>query len=121
MTLRSSKQYEPPSAEEFERDVLGVRSEPHAGRIALTANLVAANAATFKRAALDAIDAAGVLDLVVDLAHCPYVDGSGCGVLVSAANAAKRAGKSFAVINANEDLRKLFDLTQLSQLFEVRA
>ncbi len=126
MSLERRERREPYSAwspADFDKHVLGfslARAGDDELRITLTANLVATNARALKPAVLDTI-LQGARAITVDLTHCRYVDGHGLGVLVSIANAARRAGGSFAVEHASSEMLTLFELTGIDGLFEVRT
>jgi anti-anti-sigma factor len=126
MTRPRQAQYEPPAPADFERTVLGIRvarvdglDDRDVARIELSANLVATNANAFRRIVTEQL-ALGARTVHVDLRRCPYVDSRGLGAVVGASNDAKRAGGRLVIERANDDLRALFSLTKLDQLFEVR-
>lgn len=73
------------------------------------------NRRELRDAVIDALEA-GARTVTVDLAHCGYMDTSGLGVLVSVARSVRLAGGTLQVVNPNEDLRTLFELTKLDRL-----
>ncbi len=50
------------------------------------------------------------LGAVVDLAGVSYIDSTGIGVLVGAANAARENGRTFAVRNPQPAVRRVLDM-----------
>ena len=61
----------------------------------------------------------GLKELVIDLANVEVVDSVGLGVVISAHNSINTAGGKLKVINASEDIFRLFQTMRLDQHFEV--
>ena len=123
MRPEARDRFEPLDAATFDRHVLGVLLEhgadaPNKATVYVTANLVATNAGAFRRTVTTALDA-GATELTIDLTRCPYADSRGLGALVAASNMAKRHGGHLSIANACDDLRTLFQLTQLDHVFHV--
>ena len=56
--------------------------------------------------------------LVLDGSGIAYVDSRGLEVLVEIAAALQRGGQGLKICGANEILREVFELTELTQVFE---
>jgi anti-sigma B factor antagonist len=82
--------------------------------------LVVANRQEFKQAILDAVEQ-GARIVVADFTASPYIDSSGLGVLVSLSRRLREAGGDLRLVGLNDDLRSLFELTRLDQLFPLYA
>ncbi len=82
--------------------------------------LVVANRQEFKQAILDAMEQGARL-VVVDFSGSPYIDSSGLGALVSLSRRLRDAGGDLRLVGLNDDLRSLFELTRLDQLFPLFA
>ena len=55
---------------------------------------------------------------VVDASSVPYVDSRGLEALIEANEQMQQSGQSLKLCGSNETLREVFDLTELSSLFE---
>lgn len=88
--------------------------------VAVEGQLVVANRQEFKQAILDAMEAGARL-VVVDFSGSPYIDSSGLGALVSLSRRLRDAGGDLRLVGLNDDLRSLFELTRLDQLFPLYA
>jgi anti-sigma B factor antagonist len=72
------------------------------------------------RSELASVLARGPQSVTLDLDGVTFVDSSGLGVLVGALKRLREAGgEHFTVLNAQESVRKVFDITGLSPLFEL--
>lgn len=58
-------------------------------------------------------------DLVFDLKDLDYLDSTGLGMFMLIYNKQKENGKSVKVINTKENIKKLFKITDLSDLFDM--
>lgn len=88
--------------------------------VVVDGQLVVTNRQEFKQAVIDAM-AQGVTLVVVDFAAAPYIDSSGLGALVSLSRRLREAGGDLRLVGLNDDLRSLFELTRLDQLFPAYA
>jgi anti-sigma B factor antagonist len=82
--------------------------------------LVVTNRQDFKQAILDEVEL-GARTVVVDFTQSGYIDSSGLGALVSLSKRVRDAGGDVRLTGLNEDLRRLFELTRLDQLFPLYA
>jgi anti-sigma B factor antagonist len=82
--------------------------------------LVVTNRQDFKQAILDEVEL-GARTIVVDFTQSGYIDSSGLGALVSLSKRVRDAGGDVRLTGLNEDLRRLFELTRLDQLFPLYA
>jgi anti-sigma B factor antagonist len=69
------------------------------------------------RSALTNLLVAGHVDLVVDLNEVSFMDSTGLGALIAARRQAHTLRGSFALVCANEPLKRLFDATHLTKVF----
>jgi anti-anti-sigma factor len=60
----------------------------------------------------------GHREIVIDLKEVPKVDSSGLGTLVGLYVSARTRGCRVEVVNANEQIRELFSMTNLLSVFE---
>lgn len=60
----------------------------------------------------------GITDLVFDLAQLDYVSSAGLRTLLMAQKTMNRLGK-MKVINANEDVYEIFDITGFTDIFTI--
>ena len=58
------------------------------------------------------------VEFFVDFADAGYIDSRGLGGLVAASKKIHKHGARLRVINLNGDLRQLFELTRLDELFD---
>ncbi len=82
--------------------------------------LIVGNRDELKRMVLDELEQ-GARRFVVDFARTGYIDSSGLGVLVSLSKRVRQEGGELRLSSLNEDLQRLFELTRLHTLFEIRA
>ncbi|WP_396218828.1 STAS domain-containing protein [Gemmatimonas sp.] len=82
--------------------------------------LVVTNRQDFKQAILDEVEL-GARTVVIDFTQSGYIDSSGLGALVSLSKRVRDAGGDVRLTGLNEDLRRLFELTRLDQLFPLYA
>ncbi|NET35103.1 MAG: STAS domain-containing protein [Cyanothece sp. SIO1E1] len=64
---------------------------------------------------------AGADIILVDLKDVKFVDSSGLGALVTGLKAARAANKKMYFCSINDQIRMLFELTSMDQVFEVFA
>jgi anti-sigma B factor antagonist len=84
--------------------------------VAIPESLVAENARELKRLVLDDLENGG-RKFLLDFARAGYVDSSGLGMLVSLLKQVRRVQGDLRVVNLNEELRRIFELTRLDMLF----
>jgi anti-anti-sigma factor len=82
-------------------------------------DIVASMAEEFKAELLKSVKE-GVKELTADLAGVGMVDSVGLGVLIAAHNSLQKNDGVFTVINASEDIYKLFKVMRLDRHFEVK-
>lgn len=58
-------------------------------------------------------------DLVFNLKDLDYLDSTGLGMFMLIYNKQKENGKSVKIINTKENIKKLFKITDLSDLFDM--
>jgi anti-sigma B factor antagonist len=86
--------------------------------IGIEGQLVAGNRQQLREAVLNEIEE-GARSIVIDFVDTGYVDSAGLGVLVSLSKKIREANASLRLVNLNEDLRTLFELTRLDTLFDL--
>ncbi len=57
--------------------------------------------------------------LVVDLAHVTYLDSSGLAVLIEGMQNVREYGGKFALAGVHENVRPIFEIANLDQVFEM--
>lgn len=72
------------------------------------------------RSALSSLEAAQVDEIVVNLGGVPYIDSTGIGVLVGAANRAKEAGFGFKTIALQPNVSRVIGLLDLTELLNIQ-
>ncbi len=63
--------------------------------------------------------AEGRPDILLDLARVRYIDSSGLGEMVAAQTAARRAGGQVALLALTPNVREVFEMTRLVQVFDI--
>lgn len=58
-------------------------------------------------------------DLVIDLSDLDYLDSTGLGMFMNIHNKQKSKGKTVKIINAKDNIKKLFKITDLTALFDM--
>jgi anti-sigma B factor antagonist len=77
------------------------------------------SARAFKTAITRELDR-GNYSVVVDLSSVEYMDSTGLGVLVAAFKRAREHQGTIALVGLNRQLTKIFDMTGLNRVFEIR-
>ena len=65
--------------------------------------------------------AEGRVEIVMNLAGVRYVDSSGLGEMVAALLAARRAGGQVALLGLSSNVREVFEMTRLVEVFDIYA
>jgi anti-anti-sigma factor len=73
------------------------------------------------RAEIDGVLNAGVKHILLDLKEVTFMDSSGLGGLVVALKDVRSAGGKLYVCSINEQIRILFELTSMDQVFSIFA
>jgi len=60
-------------------------------------------------------------DIILDLSNVTLVDAHGLGVLLQLREQALAIGIQFELINVNESLSKVFEITRLNTVFEINS
>ena len=58
-------------------------------------------------------------DVIFDLKDLDYLDSTGLGMFMIVYNMLKENGKSVKIVNVKENIKKLFEITDLSALFDM--
>lgn len=58
-------------------------------------------------------------NLIVDLEKLDYIDSTGLGMFINIYKDQKEKNKTVKIINAKENIKKLFKITDISDLFEM--
>jgi anti-anti-sigma factor len=69
------------------------------------------------RTALDELSAAGWEKLVLDLREITFIDSMGLSLLLEADRAARRTGRSFAIVDGSPAVRRLLEVVGLAGHF----
>ena len=88
--------------------------------VGIEGQLVAGNRQQLREAVVGEIER-GARSIIIDFADTGYVDSAGLGVLVSLSKRVREANASLQLVNLNEDLRTLFELTRLDTLFDLEG
>jgi anti-sigma B factor antagonist len=71
------------------------------------------------RAEISELVNGGAKTILVNLKDVTFIDSSGLGALVIALKTVRSAGARFYICSINEQVRILFELTSMDQVFEV--
>ena len=83
-------------------------------------DVVASMAEDFKNRLLNLIKK-GITEVVIDLSGVEVVDSVGLGVIIATHNSLGKSGGKLKIINASEDIRRLFQTMRLDQHFEIQT
>lgn len=84
-------------------------------KIFLTGDLDVYSEEEFKKFIDEKIDANK--DIIFDLENLDYLDSTGLGMFMTIYNMQKSKGKKVKIINSKENIKKLFKITDLFDLF----
>jgi anti-anti-sigma factor len=71
------------------------------------------------REKVNAVAAAGILNVLLNLEHVEYIDSTGLGAMVICFTSLKKAGGALKLVNPNKRNVELLLLTKLHTIFEV--
>ena len=94
-----------------------IKIEDDIQTVKLTGDLDVYSEEDFKEFIEEKIDANK--DLVFDLRDLDYLDSTGLGMFMLIYNKQNENGKSVKIINTKENIKKLFKITDLSDLFDM--
>lgn len=94
-----------------------IKIEDDIQTVKLTGDLDVYSEEDFKESIEEKIDVNK--DLVFDLKDLDYLDSTGLGMFMLIYNKQKENGKSVKIINTKENIKKLFKITDLSDLFDM--
>jgi anti-sigma B factor antagonist len=86
--------------------------------VGIEGQLVAGNRQQLREAVNNEIER-GARSVIIDFVDTGYVDSAGLGVLVSLSKKIREADATLRLVNLNDDLRTLFELTRLDTLFDL--
>ena len=92
-----------------------VVSDPPSATVVLDGEIDIATAPAIRRFLMAAING-GDVHLAVDMSGVTFIDASGIGVLVAAANRAREAGGSLSLLAPSPQLRWLLDVFHLDAI-----
>lgn len=95
-----------------------IRKEGDTCVVAVDGQLIVGNRQELKQQVLDALER-GERKFRVDFSGTGYIDSSGLGVLVSLSKRIRELNGELRLVNLNEELRSLFELTKLDTLFQI--
>jgi anti-sigma B factor antagonist len=75
--------------------------------------------ATALREKVASLTAAGIKNIVLNLAHVDYIDSTGLGALVIVATSLRKAGGNVKLVNLNRRNIELLVMTKLATVFEI--
>ncbi|MXX54304.1 MAG: STAS domain-containing protein [Gemmatimonadetes bacterium] len=81
--------------------------------------LIVGNRHELKRLVLEELEG-GARRFVIDFARTGYIDSSGLGILISLSKRVRELGGELRLASLSEELQRLFELTKLHTLFEIR-
>ena len=101
------------------QDGFGVRTTSHDGfiQVEVHGELDASNVDQFQAALIDAVGPAFVGGVEIDLGGVLFMDSSGLRALIVAERAVTEAGATMRVTAASEPVRRLFEMTSLTEHF----
>ena len=59
------------------------------------------------------------IDFIIDLEELEYIDSTGLGMFINIYKDQEEKGKNIKIINPKENIKKLFKITDISDLFEM--
>lgn len=82
--------------------------------------LIVGNRHELKEMVLEELEGGG-RHFIVDFARTGYIDSSGLGVLVGLSKRVRGLDGTLQLTSLNQDLMRLFELTKLDTLFQIRG
>ncbi len=82
--------------------------------------LIVGNRHELKEMVLEELEG-GVRHFIVDFARTGYIDSSGLGVLVGLSKRVRGLDGTLQLTSLSQDLMRLFELTKLDTLFQIRG
>ncbi len=91
-----------------------------ANELSIAGEVDLATSPEFRRALFDALDA-GASELTLDMAHVEFIDATGIGALVSAANRARRTGGRIILRSPSPAVRRVLGAVDLDGVIQVES
>ncbi|PZD97640.1 anti-sigma factor antagonist [Paenibacillus sambharensis] len=88
-------------------------------KVSAAGRMYAEQAADFRRLMLEKLDA-GLIYIELDLSRLTYMDSAGLGVLISLNKKVAGVDGSLRLTGLTGEIKNLFELTRLHQVFEIR-
>jgi len=98
---------------------MGTASMNTTVQVVIPSGILDSTQATSINAQVDEALDTGAKTLLVDLKETTFVDSSGLGTLVSALKRTREKGCQMAVCSINPQVKMLFELTSMDQVFEI--
>jgi anti-sigma B factor antagonist len=86
----------------------------------LNGEVDAYTAANLKKEILELTDSAKANPLVLEMSRVSYMDSTGIGVIIAGYKSAKKNGGTLIVQGLSSRVKRLFDITGLSEIVEVK-
>ncbi len=96
--------------------------ERHSGRVTildLEGNVTFGEGTATLRRETRRLIAGGRPDILLNFARVRYVDSSGLGEMVAVQTTARRAGGRVALLSLSQNVREVFEVTRLGQVFDI--
>ncbi len=99
--------------------VIEERKEGNAVILALSGNLdMGDSSIKLRNSVRESLDA-GIPDIALDMSNVTYLDSSGIGELIASLVAANRENKNLVLLNPTDQIQRLFEISQLTELFDI--
>ncbi len=99
--------------------VIEERKEGNAVILALSGNLdMGDSSMKLRNSVRESLDA-GIPDIALDMSNVTYLDSSGIGELIASLVAANRENKNLVLLNPTDQIQRLFEISQLTELFDI--
>lgn len=77
------------------------------------------NTSDLKRTVNELIDGANKKHIIFNLGGVPYIDSSGIGALIATLTKLKKSGGTLKIVNPQDSVRKVFELTKMTSFFDI--
>lgn len=88
-------------------------------KISISENFTISEAGKFRESTYSSISI-GQTHFDIDFMNCKFIDSTGLGVLVGLLKKCKDNGSDIVLRNLNSDVNKIFHMTRLDQVFNIK-
>ena len=100
-------------------NLLEIVCEENLAILKIDGEIIFDNSNSFKEESKKRISEKNCDHLIIDLSKVPYIDSSGIGFILSLFKFMRTQGGKLVIANANQKIKKVFEITKMTQVFQM--